>query len=907
MTISSAAPSAASARRVVSLNGEWSFSFASDPGAPAGEARPMQVPGIWQAQFAELRDSAGVGRLSRRVDVPAAWAAAKLFLVFEGVFHLSKVFVDGALVGLHTNAWTPFEVEVSGFAGMPGFELTVEANVPDDRDYSHGGFGELLHGKQDWYGLQGGIWKDVRLEARDPIHFATTALRCETDLTTHRVVARGQLSASQAGATIEIAIAAGDGAVTKAGFNPDADGGFDLALTIASVELWSPDSPALYDVTLTLRDAAGQILDTVVRRSGFRSFVAAGGKLVLNGAPFYMFGALDQDWYPEAECRHPTPEFLRQRFENAKAIGLNTLRCHVKIPDQLYLDLADELGLIVWLDMPYMEFLKSGTRGQLIETFAAAAANHGFHPSIAIWTIFNEGWGIDMDDNPDDRRFLIESFDQLKALVPTGLVVDNSPCFPRNYHVKTDIDDFHWYNGWPHQNADFARVADEFAARPDWSFSRHGDAQRSGGEPLICSEFGVWGLPHPRDILEKDGSEPWWFESGMDWNSGCAYPHGMQTRFRDARLGAVFGDLDGFVDAAQDTQYRALKFQIETLRLKASVSGYIITELNDCQWEANGLMDARNNLRAYAPKLRALQTPLLAVAQAEKTVLDGGETIDVSVTVVGAGPLLAGLRIDWKFGNKTGTLRPAGMDIALMLALTAPASAEAIAIESLRLTMRDAGGTVLGTNHLEFCIVPSFNPRGAPALFPADAITDNMLRRLDWPNISASAEAADVVVASRLTTPIREWLLAGKKALVIANDLDALRDPERNLPVGDNGNFPKMQIVARDGTPWDGRWMGAFSWRRVDGPWAGLPNGPMLDEHWIGLLPRHVLTGFRSTAFGGLVDAGMAVAWIHKAAAFSKRSFLGKGWLTVTTFDLLSDAAAANPLAKNLLLALARS
>ena len=149
------------------------------------------------------------------------------------------------------------------------------------------------------------------------------------------------------------------------------------------------------------------------------------------------------------------------------------------------------------------------------------------HPSICIWTLFNEGWGIDLDDNPDDRRWLIETFDCGQgAASPTACVVDNSPCFPRNYHIKTDIEDFHWYNGFPHQNEAFAATTRAFAGRAAWALSPHGDAERRGDEPLICSEFGVWGLPHPRDILEADGSEPWWFESGHDWNLGAAYPHG---------------------------------------------------------------------------------------------------------------------------------------------------------------------------------------------------------------------------------------------------------------------------------------------------------------------------------------------------------------------------------------------
>jgi hypothetical protein len=68
-----------------------------------------------------------------------------------------------------------------------------------------------------------------------------------------------------------------------------------------------------------------------------------------------------------------------------------------------------------------------------------------------------------------------------------------------------------------------------------------------------------------------------------------------------------------------------------------------------------------------------------------------------------------------------------------------------------------------------------------------------------------------------------------------------------------------------------------------------------------------VLTGFPSTAFGGLVDAGVAVGWLHHAAALSKRSFLGRAWLTVSTFDLTSAEAAKNPLTPHLMKALVES
>jgi hypothetical protein len=142
-----------------------------------------------------------------------------------------------------------------------------------------------------------------------------------------------------------------------------------------------------------------------------------------------------------------------------------------------------------------------------------------------------------------------------------------------------------------------------------------------------------------------------------------------------------------------------------------------------------------------------------------------------------------------------------------------------------------------------------------------------------------------------------------RQALSLERD-DALIDPERSPPLNDRHNFPQMLLGRRDGSPWDGQWMGAFAWRRMDGPWSGLPNGPMLDEHWTGIMPTHVLTGFPSTAFGGLVDSGVAVGWLNLAAGFSKRSFLGKGWITVATFDLTSAQAAENPLGAHLLRAI---
>ena len=341
----------------------------------------------------------------------------------------------------------------------------------------------------------------------------------------------------------------------------------------------------------------------------------------------------------------------------------------------------------------------------------------------------------------------------------------------------------------------------------------------------ICSEFGVWGLPHPREILERDGSEPWWFESGHDWNSRRR----LSARDRDAlSRRATRADFRRSRrlrrTRAQELQYRALKYQIETLRWERAISGYVITELNDVQWESNGLMDVRNRPRAFAERLANLQRPWLVIARAPRTAVRVGESLDVSVRLAGAGG--DGGRREAHLALRRMRRRGAALGAEpTTIALTAAEGRGRLRSSPLELEARDGEGRLLSRNALEFCVVPPL-AGAAPPLFPIDAAAEAMLAAIGWPNRAAVAADAAVVVATRLTTPVREMLLAGRKVLLIANSVDALVDPKRELPLADRHNFPSMLLRAREGTPWDGQWMGAFSWRRDRRPLGELAERP---------------------------------------------------------------------------------
>ena len=186
-------------------------------------------------------------------------------------------------------------------------------------------------------------------------------------------------------------------------------------------------------------------------------------------------------------------------------------------------------------------------------------------------------------------------YHRMKASAPDRLIVDNSPCAP-NFHIETDIEDYHFYAVIPEMRDRWDGFLEAFAARADFTFSPHGDAAGPGAEPLVVSEFGAWGLPDLSDF-GRDG-EPWWFESGQEWADGAAYVHGAEERFRLWHLDKVFGDWEGLCDETQRRQFETMRYQIETMRSPPrNRRRTSLTELSDVHWEANGLLDMVGSTR----------------------------------------------------------------------------------------------------------------------------------------------------------------------------------------------------------------------------------------------------------------------------------------------------------------------
>ena len=872
-------------RPQISLDGPWQFQFDPQNTLPLDQIsawRTIQVPGPWQAQFDDLRLAAGVGWYRRAVDVPADWAGRAVFLCFGAVDYYAEVWVNGQRVGDHEGGYLPFAFDVSRLLHFGGAnEIVVRVLDPGGGLASFGMDGweelfpqfpsdEIPRGKQSWYGPVGGIWQPVYLEARAP-HFIRQ-LHVTPDGLSGRVSVEAWLSGGQAAAQLRLACLAPDGSAVAEARADLSPGQAQATLTFAIDDpaLWHPDTPHLYTLHADLVQG-DQVIDRQTATFGIRTFEARDGRLWLNGRVFYMRGVLDQDYYPEGIYTPPSLDYLRAQFQQAKAMGLNLLRCHIKVPDPRYLQAADEVGLLLWVDVPSWGRLTEAAGRRARETFAGMVARDWNHPSLVMWALVNEDWGTDLPGSEADRRWLLETYAWARRVDPHRVIVDNSPCIP-NFHLQTDVDDYHFYAAMPDSIDLWQDFVTHFASRAPFTFSPNGDAVRTNQEPLVVSEFGNWGLPD-LDTLKSayDGKEPWWFATGGD---GVVRPAGAEARFREAGLESVFGDWSSMAVATQWAQYRALKHEIEVMRAEPAIQGYVITEFTDLHWECNGLLDMARNPRVFAALMPALNADTFIVPRWERLAYWAGEpvAVDVLVSHYGANPLRgATLRWSLEGADLSGAFGPLDLEPGMVgpggrVAFVAP-PVQTQARAALRFWLEGAAGEVIARNELSMAVFPTAAQRAfAPlAAWAGDPVLGAWLEARGY---TPGADGGLQVVA-RLDDDALRYVERGGRALLCTTE------------AGPVPGLSGVEVAARENTLWAGNWAGGFGWLQPGV--TRLAAGPLIDFAWRGAIARHVITG--APAEDTL--AGYFVGWVHRAAAFLVRVRLGQGVLTLTTFPVL--------------------
>lgn len=856
-----------STRPTITLDGEWELAVPDK-----AQSYKIRVPGSWQAQIPELRDFVGRATYMREVSIPESWRGKRIFICFGAVDYLTEVHVNGKKVGSHEGGYTPFEFEITDVVRF-GESNKIAVEVVDagrDRPVEGLKFEEIPHGKQSWYGNASGIWQSTYLEARADCYIAGVFIDPDVDRHTARI--RIELDKPCRG-TLRLSFTSPPGADPVHPVTIDVSEKEHTAEYVARIpraKLWSPDSPALYTVRAELvRD--GKLLDSVSARFGMRKIEARDGQILLNNEPIFLAGALDQDFYPLTEYTVPSVEYLRDQFLKAKHLGLNLLRCHIKVPDPRYLDMADELGLLVWYEIPNWIHLTEDAKRRARQTLEQMLRRDHNHPSLVIISIINESWGINMADE-GHRQWLAEMYDYAKSLDPSRLVVDNSAC-GGNFHVKTDIEDFHAYFQIPDQAPAYISWIEDFSQRPAWTFG--GGAKRRGFEPLVLSEFGNWGLPRLSNLARVYGREdPWWFGTRRSPSREATSPAGVQDRFKEYHLDRIFGTIDNLADAFQNQEWLALKYQIEELRKRESIVGYVITEFTDLHWESNGLLDYCRNPKTFHNLMHTIQGQDAVIATPKKFNFVAGEDMEFDLWLshfsnADISQCKIVCQSDYPRERETFSVPPMKRGAATKIGTLrwkAPQTRKPIR-GRVDIRLVDSSGKVLTSNYAEYAIFPDTDP----PLPPEVIITD----RLDEDVITKIRAGAHAVVCFESATDAPEFA-------------SGLRVVDR----GESGTW--------------GAWCNSVIWFRTQShAFAGAVVPKTMDFSFENLIPSCIITGVQPRYWENDVLSGIFVGWVHSNAAIALQLRCGSGRAILTTLPL-SRASKTDPMARFLAASLAQ-
>ena len=440
----------------LNLNGKWEFS--TNYGEPAG-VKTILVPFCPESRLSGVEHHFPEGAAltyRKTLKLPEGFNRGRVLLHIGAADQTAAVFVNKKKLCEHQGGYEAFTVDITEALQEENELVIICTDDLNDQSFPYGKQVKPEQRGGMWYTPVSGIWQSVWLES-----VPETYIR--------------KLNIENRGYSVIISTEpALNGFVKVAGLGDFALENGTVTITPEKPHLWSPEDPYLYDFTV----AAGE--DRIESYFAIRSLevkkIGDYPRLCLNGKPYFFHGLLDQGYWPEGLLTPPAPESYAEDILAMKRLGFNTLRKHIKVEMEEFYYQCDKLGMIVWQDMVNNSdynfvrdtalptagiqklddrkwHMQPGHRDGFFRSTEAIVNQLKNHPSICLWTIFNEAWGQFDSDNV---------FDWFRQLDDTRFIDTTSGWFRRE---KSDVDSRHVY---------FRKV------------KLKGD----GKKPLILSEFG---------------------------------------------------------------------------------------------------------------------------------------------------------------------------------------------------------------------------------------------------------------------------------------------------------------------------------------------------------------------------------------------------------------------------------
>lgn len=395
----------------INLNGKWDYAFTKSDEIPTKYDGKILVP------FSPEAPLSGVNRVLKPSEylyyrtsftLPKSFIKDIVLLNFGAVDCISDVYVNGKHLCHHVGGYNAFSVDITEALAETNELIVKVRDFTDTKYYANGKQSTNRNGM--WYTPQSGIWQTVWLESV-PAQYVQ-GLRITPDIDDASVTVEVDLNADD---PVTVKVLDGNKEVMHA----DGKGAVKLSFPHGVFKLWSPEEPFLYGLKIITRR------DKVESYFGMRKFscekVGKYRRLMLNNAPYFHNGLLDQGYYPDGLYTAPSDEALEFDIKAMKELGFNMLRKHIKVEPMRWYYHCDRLGMLVWQDMPsggtkqhhaltlYLPYIglnkiKDDKYGWFSRKSEESRENYVSEytemldqlyncVSIAMWVPFNEAWG----------------------------------------------------------------------------------------------------------------------------------------------------------------------------------------------------------------------------------------------------------------------------------------------------------------------------------------------------------------------------------------------------------------------------------------------------------------------------------------------------------------------------------
>ncbi|MGL4593308.1 MAG: glycoside hydrolase family 2 protein [Thermoguttaceae bacterium] len=580
------------------LNGLWNYAI-TDKDAP----KPEHWDGKILVPYPIESALSGVGKTvgpekrlwyQRTFTIPKEWKEKAMLLHFGAVDWEATVYLNGEKIFEHTGGFAPFTISHPLFLKNLNWdgenELVVSVWDPTDSSYQPRGK-QIRNPHGIWYTPVTGIWQTVWIEPVSPKSYLDISsikltpnldgnIVIEADVCTtasnavhlnavatfkdeKKVEKRTDNSISVAASNVYSQTEAASGPIKTTSIGKTS---VKIVLPVSPVMPWTPETPYLYDLKLTL-ESEGKVVDEVDAYFAMRE-VSLGKdengitRMLLNGKFLFQHGPLDQGWWPDGLYTAPTDEALLYDVEMTKNFGYNMLRKHVKVEPARFYYHCDRLGILVWQDMPSGDKYIGPNDPDYVRTpesekcyykeWAEIMQAFCNNPCIVVWVPFNEGWG-----QFDTTAVL----DWTKKRDSTRLIDGPSGWSDRG---SGDMHDMHMYRGPGMFPATETRAS-------------------------VLGEYGGLGLPI---------SGHTWIVSDKNWG------YGGNLKDKDELLKI----------------YAELNSRLHPL-IGKGLSAAVYTQTTDVEVEVNGLMTYDRIVKVDVEKFKALNDALHLPAPTQETIL----------------------------------------------------------------------------------------------------------------------------------------------------------------------------------------------------------------------------------------------------------------------------------------------